>query len=97
VTLLTKERKDYDDIVNAPGVAQSVRKALTKGFRPAFNLVEKKFKEMDGLIIQFGTAATGKAMIAAWKDARVQKGAGSSVSTDEKPTDGNTPVPPPAK
>jgi len=36
-------------------------------------------------------------MIAAWKDARVQKGAGSSGSADEKPTDGSTPAPPPAK
>ena len=74
VAELTKERKDYDDIINEPGVAQSVRKALTQGFRPAFSLVEKKFKELDGLILQFGKAATGKAMIAAWKDARLQKG-----------------------
>ncbi len=72
--LLTKERKDYDDIVNAPGVAQAVRKALAKGFRPAFSLVERKFSELDALIIQFGTTPTGKDMIAAWDDARVQKG-----------------------
>lgn len=72
--MLAKERKDYDDIVNAPGVAQALRKALTKGFRPAFALVEKKFAELDALIIQFGTSPAGKAMIAAWEDARVQKG-----------------------
>jgi len=82
VAELTKERKDYDDIVNEPGVAQSVRKALTKGFRPAFNLVEKKFKELDGLIIQFGKTDAGKGMIAAWKDARVQKG--QNGGDDEK-------------
>jgi hypothetical protein len=35
-------------------------------------------------------------MISAWKDARVQKGAGSSGATDEKPADGSTPAPPSA-
>ena len=84
VTDLTKERKDYDDIVNEPGVAQSVRKALTKGFRPAFALVEKKFKELDGLILQFGKTDAGKAMIAAWKDARIQKGQGGGGDNEEK-------------
>ncbi len=74
VAELVKERADYDGIVNEPGVAQSIRKALTKGFRPAFALVEKKFKELDGLILQFGKTPPGKAMIAAWKDARIQKG-----------------------
>ncbi len=65
-------------------MAQSVRKALTKDFRPAFNLVEKKFKELDGLIIQFGKTDAGKAMIAAWKDARVQKGQNGGDEDDEK-------------
>lgn len=65
-------------------MAQSVRKALTKGFRPAFNLVEKKFKELDGLILQFGKTDAGKAMIAAWKDARIQKGQGSAGDDEEK-------------
>ncbi|HEX7260419.1 MAG TPA: hypothetical protein VF258_01265, partial [Luteolibacter sp.] len=74
VELLTKERQDYADIVNAPGAAQAVRKALTKGFRPAFSLVEKKFGELDALIIQFGTTPAGNSMIAAWNDARIQKG-----------------------
>jgi hypothetical protein len=89
VTELVKERGDYDDIVNEPGVAQSVRKALTKGFRPAFALVEKKFKELDALIIQFGKTDAGKAMIAAWKDARIQKGqnGGGDEDKDEKPAE----------
>ncbi|MFN0077788.1 MAG: hypothetical protein ACKVY0_15130 [Prosthecobacter sp.] len=87
VTELTKERKDYWEIVNEPGVAQSVRKALTKGFRPAFALVEKKFKELDGLILQFGKTATGKSMIAAWKDARVQKGQANGDEEEKKPAE----------
>lgn len=71
--MLTKERRDYDAIVNASGVAPDVRKDLTKGFRPAFTLLEKKFGELDALIIQFGTTPAGKSMIAAREDARVQK------------------------
>ncbi|MBL9180723.1 MAG: hypothetical protein JNN17_01165 [Verrucomicrobiaceae bacterium] len=88
VAELVKERKDYDDIVNEPGVAQSIRKALTKGLRPAFALVEKKFQELDALILQFGKTEAGKAMIAAWKDARVQKGMnGGEDKTEKKPAE----------
>lgn len=76
VAALTKERKDYDDIINAPGVAIAVRKALTDGFRPAFNLVEKKFVELDKLIRQFAKTAEGKTMVASWKAARIIKDAG---------------------
>lgn len=75
VASLTKERADYAEIVTAPGVAQAVRKALTRGFRPAFALVERKFGELDALILQFGGTPAGRSMIAAWKDARLHKGA----------------------
>lgn len=68
VQLLTKERGDYAEIINAPGAALAVRKALTKGVR------EKKFGELDALIIQVGTTPAGKSLIAAWNDARIQKG-----------------------
>lgn len=85
VAALTKERDDYDKIVNAPGVAISVRKALTKGFRPAFNLVEGKFKDLDKLILQFGGTDEGRELIAGWKNARAQKepgaGNGEPVTT----------------
>lgn len=91
VTGLTKERGDFDEIVNAPSVAQSIRKALTKGLRPAFALVEKKFKELDGLIIQFGKTDAGKAMIAAWKDARIQKGLNGD-SEDKKTAEPTKPL-----
>ncbi|MES2707260.1 MAG: hypothetical protein V4726_11730 [Verrucomicrobiota bacterium] len=74
VTTLTKERADYDAIVNTPGVVAAVRKALTKGLPQAFALVENKFGELDSLISQFGRADGGRGMIAAWKDARLQKG-----------------------
>ena len=74
IAALVSERSDYDEIVNAPGVAQAIRKALTKGFRPAFNLVEKKFRQLDSLIIQFGKTPAGAQMVAEWKDARIQKG-----------------------
>jgi len=74
IAALEAEYADYDAIINAPGVAQSIRKALTKGFRPAFNLVEKKFRQLDSLIIQFGATPAGAQMVAEWKDARIQKG-----------------------
>jgi len=86
VTLLTKERADYAEIINAPGAAQAVRKALTKGFRPAFALVEKKFSELDSLIPQFGTTAAGKSMIATWHDARIQKGNNGPTPAAAAPT-----------
>ena len=74
IAALEAEYADYDAIINAPGVALSIRKALTKGFRPAFNLVEKKFRQLDSLIIQFGATPAGAQMVAEWKDARIQKG-----------------------
>ena len=77
--------------VNAPGVAQAVRKALTRGFRPAFAVVERKFGELDALILQFGTTPTGRSMIAAWKDARLHKGANGPG-----PAPAPTPPAPPA-
>lgn len=52
---LFKENSDYEQIINAPDVAKAVRKALTKGFPAAFALVEKKFGQLDDLILQFGT------------------------------------------
>ena len=86
VTALTKERTDYDQIVNAPGVAIAVRKALTKGFRPAFSATEKKFAELDKLILQFGKTAAGKTLIADWNAARIIKNTGHAG--------GGTPPPP---
>lgn len=83
VTLLTKERKDYDAIVNAPGVVAAVRKALTKGMTQAFALVEMKFGEMDAIILQFAGTVAGREMIAAWKDARIQKGQRSRPPSGE--------------
>ncbi|HEY5894390.1 MAG TPA: hypothetical protein VIT91_14290 [Chthoniobacterales bacterium] len=77
VTALVKERNEYDKMVNAPGVAISVRKALTNGFRPAFSIVEEKFKDLDKLILQFGGSEAGRGLVAAWKNARMQKGPGS--------------------
>jgi hypothetical protein len=74
ITALEAEYADYDEIINAPGVALTIRKALTKGFRSAFNLVEKKFKQLDALILQFDITPAGAQMVAEWKDARLQKG-----------------------
>ncbi len=71
---LKKERMDFALIVSEPGVAQSLRKALNKSLRPAFALVEMKFKELDSLILQYGKTPVGKAMIHTWSDARTQKG-----------------------
>ena len=78
VAALTKERADYDAIVNAPDVAIAIRKSLTKGFRAAFSATEKKFAELDKPILQFRTTDAGKALAAAWKAARIIKGSASS-------------------
>lgn len=87
VTALTKERTDYDGIVNAPGVAIAIRKALTQGFRPAYKATEKKFRDVEKLLRQFRTTAAGRDMVAAWNAARIIKDAGH--------TGGATPPPPP--
>lgn len=89
VTALTKERADYDDIVNAPGLAIAIRKALTQGFRPAYKATEKKFRDVEKLLRQFRTMAAGRAMVEAWNAARIIKDAGH--------TGGGTPptLPPP--
>lgn len=86
---LVKERKDYEDIVNASDVAIAIRKALTQGFRPAFRLTEAKMKELDKLILQFRGTDTGKAMVAAWQAARSTKDRGHGAA--------NAPTPPPAE
>lgn len=91
---LTKEYTDYEHIVQAPGVAQAVRRALTKGFRPAFNLVEAKFKQLDGLILQFRRTEAGRSMIASWGEARIQKGTGHHSEPEKPaPTGDAPPVP----
>lgn len=98
VTALTKERTDYDHIVNAPGVAIALRKALTKGFRPAFNAVERKFVDLDKLILQFGKTAAGKTLIGDWNAARVIKDTGHTGGGTANPPaggGGTTPAPAP--
>jgi hypothetical protein len=66
-----EERADYDGIVNAPEVEVAIRKALTQGFRPAINLLEKKVEELSLLIPQFRRTA-------AWKAAQLVKGSGGA-------------------
>jgi hypothetical protein len=83
---LAAEYADYEHIVQAPGVAQAVRRALTKGFRPAFNLVEAKFKQLDGLILQFRRTEAGRAMMASWAEARIQKGTGHHSDPEKTAT-----------
>lgn len=95
VLSVTKERTDYDGIVNAPGVTIAVRKALTSGFRPAFKLTEKKFAEVDKLIRQFRTTAAGRTMIAAWNAARIIKDAGHTGGGEAPPPAGGGGTPPP--
>lgn len=97
VQSVTKERTDYDGIVNAPGVTIAVRKALTTGFRPAFKLTEKKYAEVDKLLRQFGKTVAGRNMVAAWNAARVIKDAGhAGGGTAAPPAEGGTTPPPPA-
>lgn len=95
VQSVTKERTDYDGIVNAPGVTIAVRKALTTGFRPAFKLTEKKFADVDKLIRQFGKTAAGRTMIGAWNAARAIKDAGHTGGAAAPPPGGGGGTPPP--
>ena len=89
VAALTKERKDYDEIVNAPDVAIAIRKALTRGLRPAFNATEAKFAELDRLILQFRTTPEGRAFVEAWKAARIVKDSGGGGGKEAgAPADG---------
>lgn len=95
VASVTKERADYDKIVNAPGVAIALRSSLTKGFRPAFKLTEKKFSEVDKLLRQFGKTAAGRTMIAAWNAARIIKNAGHAGGDEAPVNPAPTPAPTP--
>lgn len=81
VMKLKKERMDFALMVNETG-ATRLRKALNKGLRTAYAVVEMKFKDLDILIMQFGKTDAGKAMIAAWNDARIGKS--PVVSNDTK-------------
>lgn len=66
-------------------MAQAIRKELIKGFRPAFNLHEKKFKQLDSHIMQFGATPAGAQRVAEWKDARIQKGSNSLIEPAAPP------------
>jgi hypothetical protein len=76
--------------ISLPGGVQMLF-CWTKGLRSAFAVVEKKFKELDSLILQFGKTQAGKSMITTWKDARIQKGMNGD-SEDKKPAEPSKPA-----
>jgi len=60
----------------------------TLALRTRFNAVEAKFKIIDRLVLQFGTTATGLAMVSAYQAARVVRDLGAGPSPQP-------PTPPP--
>jgi hypothetical protein len=76
VEALTKEIDDYASVITAPQQTIGGRAALTRQARPRFNAVEKKFGELDDLILLFGKTAPGRALIAAYRAARIVRDAG---------------------
>lgn len=92
VQALTKEIDDYASVITSPQQTIGGRAVLTRQARPRFNALEKKFGELDDLILQFGKTAAGRAMIAAYQMARVIRDVGHGPQAVPPPP---TPAPPP--
>ena len=84
---LTTEVNEYEEIVNLPATSIAQRKALTLGLRAEFNKVEAAFDSLDDIILGFAETAEGRALIAAYNEARIIRDAGHGA---KKPA----PVPP---
>ena len=93
VQQLTDEVNEYEAVANAPAVSIAQRKARTLGLRAEFKKVEAKFEGLDDLILAFNETEAGRALIAAYKEARIIRDAGHGA---KKPVTPPAPTPPPA-
>ena len=60
VTTLTKEIKDYADVMASPQAGIADRQSLTGQMRAKFNAVEAEFGTLDNLVLQFNDTASGR-------------------------------------
>jgi hypothetical protein len=86
VTSLTKEIDDFAAVITAPQQSIAERKGLTSQLRDRFNAVEAQFAVVDHLILQFGTTAAGRALIAAYQASRTISDLGHGPATKPTPT-----------
>ncbi len=95
VSALGKEIDDYASVITAPQQAIGGRSALTRQSRQRFNTVEGKFGVLDDLVLQFGKTVAGRALIAAYRAARIVRDAGRGPQpTPPPPTPPAPPTPP---
>ena len=73
--MLQKEAADYEGFLTAPTQAIIGRKGLTAQLRTQFNAVGAKFESLDNLAGKFGTTPAGRDFVAAYKSARIIRGA----------------------
>lgn len=72
---------DYHEVIHAPQVALSARKALTRALRPRFQEISILLKDLDQLIQRFRSTAAGQHFIDTWKNARRIRHYGVGQST----------------
>lgn len=61
---------DYHDVIHAPQVAISSRKALTQALQPRFQAVSTLLQDIDHLVLRFRSTPAGQHFIDTWKNAR---------------------------
>lgn len=87
VTTLTNEAADFGGVITLPQQKITGKKSLTTQLRPRFRDVERLFKSLDRLILQFRGTHAGLALIAAYQAAR--------NTFDRGTGPGSTPLTPP--
>ena len=91
VASVNEQVEQYAGVVSAPQTSIADRKGLTQQMRDRFNAVESKFAVLDDLILQFGSTAAGRALIASHKAARIVRDLGAGPGPTPPPT---PPAPP---
>jgi len=78
VTTLTNEATDFAGVHTLPQQMITGKKSFTLQLRPRYKAVERLFKSLDRLILQFRGTPAGLALIAAYQAARntFDRGAG---------------------
>ena len=86
---LAKETADYEQIIAAPAIGISIRRAHTQALRPTFREAADILDSLDRLILRFSSRPDGPRFLDAWTAARVIRDLGSRSSEPNVP-------PPPA-